>query len=401
MNTDWSERQMGEVLEFFDTRRVPLNSRQRAERQGQYPYYGASGIVDYIDDFAFDGRYLLVAEDGENLRSRKTPVAFFANGRFWVNNHAHVVRGVPAVADDQFLKDWFAQADINGYITGAAQPKLSQESLKRIRLRLPPLPTQRRIASILSAYDDLIENNTRRIEILEEMTRSLYREWFVFFRFPGHKKVKLVDSELGKIPEGWEVRSASEVLQVNPTTRVPKDAENVFLSMTALSTNSMLIGEPERRMGNSGTKFKNGDTLFARITPCLENGKTGYVQFLPTDDHVACGSTEFIVLREGVYSREMVYLLARLAPLRDHLKNSMSGATGRQRARDDAFKTYRLAVPKRSLIANFTSLVRPLFRMADTLGRKNAVLRQTRDLLLPKLISGEIDVDSLGLPEPS
>ena len=138
------ETTIGDIVEFFDRQRIPLSGKQRKERQGPYPYYGASGVIDHIDDYIFDGRYILIAEDGENLNSRKLPVAFFAEGKFWVNNHAHIVRAIPGIADDDFICAWFAQANISGYITGAAQPKLSQENLKRISLNLPPYLKQKK-----------------------------------------------------------------------------------------------------------------------------------------------------------------------------------------------------------------------------------------------------------------
>jgi type I restriction enzyme S subunit len=171
----WREVSLGEVVEIFDHKRIPLSTKQRSQRRGPYPYYGASGVIDYVDDYIFEGRYLLISEDGENLNSRQTPIAFFATGKFWVNNHAHIVRAIPDIADDYYLMSWIGNADISGYITGTAQPKLSQANLKTMRLRLPPLPTQRKIAAILSAYDDLIENNTQRIRILESGAIALPR----------------------------------------------------------------------------------------------------------------------------------------------------------------------------------------------------------------------------------
>lgn len=154
----WSTTNLGSIIDIFDYKRVPISGRERAKRKGAFAYYGASGVIDYIDDYKFAGKYLLVAEDGENFNSRKLPIAFIADGKFWVNNHAHVIRGKPGIADDHFICSWFAQANISGYITGAAQPKLSQENLKRIELHLPPYSLQRKIAAILSAFDDLIEN---------------------------------------------------------------------------------------------------------------------------------------------------------------------------------------------------------------------------------------------------
>ncbi len=200
-SSTWATRPLGEIIDLFDQKRVPLNSRERQARPGPFPYYGAQGIIDHIDGYIFEGRYILVAEDGENLNSKKLPLALFATGKFWVNNHAHILRGKAGVADDTFLLACLNDANIKPYVTGAAQPKLSQANLRQIEIPLPPLPIQRRIAGILSAYDELMENCQRRIRILEEMARALYREWFVHFRFPGHEKVPRVDSRLGPIPK--------------------------------------------------------------------------------------------------------------------------------------------------------------------------------------------------------
>ena len=213
-NGTWPTRPFGEIIDLFDHLRVPLNSRERHERQGTYPYYGAQGIIDHIDAYRFDGRYILVAEDGENLNSKKLPLALFATGKFWVNNHAHVLRGKTGIADDTFLLACLNNADVKPFVTGAAQPKLSQSNLRQIEVPLPPLPVQRRIAGIVSAYDELMENCQRRIRILEEMARALYREWFVIFRFPDHEKVPRIESPFGPIPKGWTVKSVGESFEI-------------------------------------------------------------------------------------------------------------------------------------------------------------------------------------------
>jgi len=258
---------------------------------------------------------------------------------------------------------------------------------------------QREIASILSAYDDLIENNTRRIRILEEMAQSLYRDWFVHFRFPGYKKVKMVDSTLGKIPEGWELKKVGDAVWINPSTKVPKEGQKPFVPMGSLSNDTMLINEIQFRDGNSGTKFKNGDTLFARITPCLENGKTGFVQFLTTENDVAFGSTEFIVLRSKTLIPEYVYLISRTKEFRNNAIKSMSGATGRQRVQEACFEKFLIAHPDSATLSKFAENVTPLFQRIYLLNIKNINLCLTRDLLLPKLISGEEEFEGDKLDE--
>lgn len=391
----WQEYELGDLIDIFDSKRIPLSGKQRAERKGPYPYYGASGVIDHIDDYIFDGTYILIAEDGENLNSRKLPIAFFAREKFWVNNHAHIVKGKPGICDDYFLTVWFAQANISGYITGAAQPKLSQGNLKRIKVRFPPYDTQIGISEVLSAYDDLIENNTRRIKILEEMAQTIYRGWFVKFRFPGHEKVRMTDSSLGPIPEGWEVKRASEAIEVNPRTKVPKDGEKPFVPMGSLLRDSMLIGQVELRIGNSGSKFRNGDTLFARITPCLENGKTGFVQFLPTNDDAGFGSTEFIVLRSKTLCPQFVYLMSRTDEFRGNAIKSMTGASGRQRVQVECFDKYLFPHPDQQTLSAFSDVMSILFRQINVLAKKNVVLHNARDLLLPRLISGDLSLDAV------
>ena len=269
---------------------------------------------------------------------------------------------------------------------------LNQDILNALEVPLPPLPVQRRIAGILSAYDELIENSQRRIRILETMARALYREWFIHFRVPGHEKHPRVASPLGDIPKGWEVKLLPECVDINPRVTVQRDGEKPFVPMGCLSNDSMLIADIESRGGNSGAKFKNGDTLFARITPCLENGKTGFVQFLPDAQAVGFGSTEFIVLRSRTLTPEFVYLLARSDEFRGVAIKSMSGATGRQRVQERCFDDFKIAHPPRALLDRFSAIVEPSFRMIQKLHLQIQNLRRTRDLLLPRLLSGQVNV---------
>lgn len=315
-----------------------------------------------------------------------------------------LIRPNPKVVDTRFLHHYFFGEDWRATIarntlSGATVERVPLTTFPDFPIDLPDLQTQRDIASILSTYDDLIEKNTRRIAILEEVARRIYEEWFVRFRFHGHEGVRMVDSELGLVPEGWEVVAATQAMEINPTTKVSKVGLKPFLPMNCLSDGSMLIGSPGEREGNSGSKFRNGDTLFARITPCLENGKTGFVQFLPDDEATAFGSTEFIVLRSRTLTPEFVYLLARSELFRENAIKSMSGASGRQRVREACFDSFLLAQPTRDTLSKFESVVRPMFKLVQALALKNANLRTTRDLLLPKLISGELDVSAMPAPE--
>jgi type I restriction enzyme, S subunit len=290
------------------------------------------------------------------------------------------------VSSEKYQKTFFHLAD------GAAQPNMSGSQIEGVEIPLPPLRIQRRIAGILSSYDNLIENNLRRIWILEGMARALYRGWFVYFRFPGHEAVPHVTSPLGPIPKGWEMKRAPECVYINPRLAIPREGEKPFVPMGCLANDTMLITDIETRSGNSGAKFQNGDTLFARITPCLENGKTGFVQFLPDAQTAAFGSTEFIVLRSRTLTPEFVYLLARSDEFRRNAIKSMTGASGRQRVQERCFDGFLIAQPPCSILDRFSAIVAPGFRLIHQLHLQTQNLRYTRDLLLPRLLSGQIDL---------
>ena len=175
----WQEVRLGEVAEIFDYQRIPLSTMQRMNRKGAYPYYGASGVIDYIDDFIFDGEFVLISEDGENLRTRKTPIAFKVSGKFWVNNHAHIVKGKQDYFNDLIVY-LFENLDLNPYITGAVQPKLNQSTLLNIPLKIPILETtQQKIAEILSSFDDKIDLLHRQNKTLESLAITLFRHYFI------------------------------------------------------------------------------------------------------------------------------------------------------------------------------------------------------------------------------
>ncbi len=320
-----------------------------------------------------------------------------------INAQMLIFRAEENLISNRYFFYWLlsndAQTGLKNFSSGSAQPQIPIRDLQEIELPVPPLCSQRCIAGILSTYDDLIENNARRIAILEEMAQLIYEEWFINYRFPGHESMPLVESELGPVPEGWDVVSAADAVEVNPKVKVPKEGAKPFVPMGCLSAVNMLISNIETRAGNSGTKFQNGDTLFARITPCLENGKTAYVQFLPSPESVAFGSTEFIVLRSRKLTPEFVYLLARSEDFRNNAIKSMAGADGRQRVKEACFASYMLAHPDAATLQKFHGLVHPMFDMIHVLARKNENLRQTRDLLLPRLISGELDVSAFPMPE--
>lgn len=294
--------------------------------------------------------------------------------------------------DQQFLRYLLLSPAFHLHVesitTGANVPHISGPDILRFRFPAPPLEVQVRIGSLLSAYDDLIAANARRMALLEESVHLLYREWFERMRFPGHEWKSLENG----IPSGWGLASAGDAIAFNERTPVRVDDQAPFVPMSSLATTEMNIEPIEQRVPGGGARFRNGDTLLARITPCLENGKTGFVQFLPDDDTTATGSTEFIVMRGKQVPPTWAYCLARSEAFRRFAINHLTGSDGRQRVSADELAQYQLLVPSPGDLEEWERFAQPRFEAIHVLARQNAKLREARDYLLPRLMSGQLAV---------
>lgn len=293
--------------------------------------------------------------------------------------------------DNRFVATFLSIPAAKEYLiqkaVGATMPNLNQGILDALPVVLPPRASQERIIEVLSHYDGLIDNNSRRVRVLEDAARLLFEEWFVKLRFPGREHTRIADG----VPTGWRRLFAPAVIDINPSSRLSDSNEHFWVEMADLDQGSMVVQPPIKREGRSGSKFVNGDTLLARITPCLENGKTGYVNFLP-EGVVARGSTEFIVLRSKLVTPEFVYCLARTYAFRENAIKSMIGASGRQRVQESCFDKFMVLVPPQPVLDSFTSFARPCFEQIRVLLAQTRKAREARDLLLPRLMSGEVEV---------
>lgn len=278
---------------------------------------------------------------------------------------------------------------MNGVAAGSAQPKLGIYKIEQIPISLPSFEIQHRIADILSAYDDLIENNRKQTKLLEEATQRLYKEWFVDLRFPGYEHTKIVDG----VPEGWGKCSLGDVIEFDPKVQLTKDRIKQFVPMSALNMSSMTLDTAElsETTSNSGSKFQNNDTLLARITPCLENGKTAFVHGIQSAEG-AVGSTEYIVMRSKRLNPYMVYLHARTDGFRQAAINSMSGSDGRQRVKADKLKALSYLLPPTTVVNQFGLFAAPIFELVFDLSEQAFQAACARERILPKLMSGEVEV---------
>ncbi len=333
---------------------------------------------------------------------------------------------------------------LESYSTGTTIKNVSLKMMREFNFKLPPLPEQKRIAHILGSLDDKIELNRKMNETIEQMAQTLFKSWFVDFDpvienaiIAGHpipeqfakraeirKKIiaekspsptgrsgdeglsdefrqlfpnefELID-ELGWIPKGWEVRSVEEVIQVNPRVSLKKGTVASFVEMKALPTSGYSVTDIIEKAYKGGAKFENGDILLARITPCLQNGKTAIVDFLK-EGKIGFGSTEFIILRgKCKIKTSFIACLSRLPEFRNHCIQSMVGSSGRQRVQNACFSNYFLALPSGNKLLNkFEDLLYGNFKKIYINSSLSKELSKTRDRLLPKLLSGELNIENI------
>ena len=200
---DWNEKKLGDISNFLDGRRKPIKSSDRTKMKGEYPYYGASGIIDYVNKYIFDEELILLGEDGENIVSRNSPLAFRVSGKCWINNHAHVI--VPKEGSDiDFMAHNLERINYLIYNTGTAQPKLNQEVCRKIPLITPTLPEQQKIASFLSAVDEKIQQLTAKKNLLEQYKKGVMQKLF-------SGKIRFKDENGNDFPD-WEEKRLGEYL---------------------------------------------------------------------------------------------------------------------------------------------------------------------------------------------
>jgi type I restriction enzyme S subunit len=404
MTSNFPSCPLGDITQNFDAARRPVKASDR--RPGPYPYYGAQGIVDRVDGYLFDGQFVLVAEDGENLRSRNEPIALLATGKFWVNNHAHILRG-NAKADTRFLFYAINASDISGYVTGSTIPKLSQGSLNRLRVPCPSLDDQQAIASILGAFDDKIELNYRMNETLEATARTIFKDWFVDYG-PTRAKMEglapylatdlwaLFPDRLGADdrPEGWK----SEAVLMQASWINGAAYKNMHFVERALGLPVVKIAElksgvtPQTKFTNTdlGEKYRisDGEVLFS----WSGNPDTSIDTFIWTGGSAWLNQHIFAVRDNGHRKPTLVYAMLKwLNPTFAELARNKQ-TTGLGHVTREDLGRLQVVVPPSAIELEFDHIVGPILERLRAALFEARTLAAIRDVLLPKLMSGEISI---------
>lgn len=397
MSSEWQYAMLGELTINLDTRRKPVKEADR--KPGPYPYFGASGIVDNVDGYLFDGEHLLIAEDGENLRTKQTPIAFIANGKFWVNNHAHIVVG-NGKASTQFLLYALLSTDISAYLTGAVMPKLTQGNLNRIVVPCPPVKIQQQITSLLGALDDRITLLRKTNTTLEAIAQALFKSWFVDFdpiraKLAGQAPEGMDESTaalfpdgfeksaLGAVPRGWRVGSIYEIAQV--TYGAPFASSRFSLQK---------VGRP-----------------LIRIRDLKDESPTVYTEEVHPKGRLVLPG-EIVVGMDGefrayLWGGEPAWLNQRLClfsplgdassafvrhsiiPLLAEVEASETATTVIHLGKNDIDR-FKVLIPDGSVLGAFREIADPIYARIVQSKLMASTLSALRDTLLPRLISGQL-----------
>ncbi|MBO6659571.1 MAG: restriction endonuclease subunit S [Roseivirga sp.] len=458
MSDNFISTTIEEACEIHDSRRKPIKKGDRIE--GKYPYYGASGIADYIRDYEFDGTYLLLSEDGDNLKTQKTPVAFLAKGKFWVNNHAHVLK-----AKEGNLTEYICYAlqvaDIKSYISGSTRPKITQSDMRMIPFNLPPLPEQKAIAHILGTLDDKIELNRQMNQTLEAMAQALFKSWFVDFdpvidnalaagnQIPealqarAEKRKALLDrhSEGGTteespqkgapllysnpalaalfpssfeynetldkwIPEGWEVKSVGDLATVvgggTPSTSVDEyytDNGIAWLSPKDLSGYEWkYISKGAKDITELGLKKSSAKMMPSGTVVFSSRAPIGYVAIAENELCTNQGFKSLIPNKEVPSEYLYQFLKANV----EQIESIASGSTFKE-VSGSAIKGFSILKPSKEILARFAMIIESGNKKGLVNQKETETLTQLRDTLLPQLISGKVRVpegviEKVGVP---
>jgi len=418
MNTKWSDGNIGDACVVGDGAHASIKRQQNGILYLTSKNFKEGGLdlskVDYILEsdykkyFKVDSKALTKPQVNDVLLSiigtMGEPYVFKVKDRFGLSSSVAILRPNKSSICPNFLYYWIRghifQGALYGVKGGVAQSYVSLEMIRSLPLQYPPIPAQQKIASILSAYDDLIENNTRRIKILEEMAQMLYREWFVNFRFPDYEQVKMVESKLGLIPEGWEVKPIGQVIETigggTPSTKNIEYWENGNITWYTPSdltaSKSMFISSGGKAITSLGLQ-KSSARIFPANSVMMTSRATIGVSAINTEP--ACTNQGFITCIPNEFlSAYQIYFW--IAENKDKISSFASGATFKEISKT-VFRQLPILVAQKEIRNQFVKIINPVCKQIENLQRKNINLRKTRDLLLPKLISGEIDIEKLDI----
>ena len=367
-----------EITLNYDKKRIPLSAMERTKRQGAFRYFGAQGVIDYVDDYIFDGKYLLIAEDGENLKSKRQNIAQIVEGKFWVNNHAHIVQ-----CNDKCILEYLAYLingkDVSGYITGSAQPKLSQANLNAMEFDIPSIKEQQDILSILLPIEQKIRINKEINNNLEQQAKAIFSNEFL---------------TLETLPDGWKQASLIYIADYLNGLAMQKYRPTVDeTGIPVLKIKELRQGccDDNSELCSPSIKSEyiihDGDVIFSWSGSLLVDFWCGGI----------CGLNQHLFkVTSNKYNKWFYY-----AWTKHHLDRFIAvaadKATTMGHIKRDELSKAEVLIPNEADYKRIETLLQPIYDLIIANRIENKKLAETRDTLLPKLMSGELDVSDIEL----
>ena len=339
-------KKLEEVCEILDSQRIPITAKDR--KVGQYPYYGANGLQDYVAEYIFDDELVLLAEDGGNFGSTDRPIAYRVSGKCWVNNHAHVLKAKPCI-DIDYLGYSLMFYDTSGLVNGATRQKLTQAAMREMKIPYRNSDEQKEIVRKIDGVFSLIEKSHLELHHLDQLVKSRFVE---MFGLPGTDV------------HGWGISSLGEICEINPKksqdARLTNGLLVSFVPMPSVSESGDIDAtqvKPYDEVKTGFTYFAENDVLFAKITPCMDNGKGAVATGLYNG--IGFGSTEFHVLRPAkeTATPRWIYTLTVFPQFRIDAASNMTGSAGQRRVPASFLENYRVSVPPLELQNRFAAFV--------------------------------------------
>ncbi|KAB4361078.1 hypothetical protein GAO42_06555 [Bacteroides thetaiotaomicron] len=387
---EFKKYKFGDIVNILDSKRIPLSATQRENIKGIYPFYGAQGIIDYIDDYIFDGTYLLIAEDGENLKSQKNNIAQIAIGKYWVNNHAHIVESNGS-CDIRYICYLLNKIDISGYITGSAQPKLNQANLQSIELSLPSLTVQKRIADYIDLFDSKISLNRRINDNLEQQAQALFKSWFVEKPNPQWTKGSL--SDIASFVGGYSYKGDELVDSSNTGMATIKN----YNRSGGFKTDGFKAINPSDKVKNA--QYAELFEILVAHTDLTQNaeviGNAELVLSLGEYNKIIFSMDLVKVLPSSSFPyRFLIAAMLKNKLFKGHCQGYVNGTTVLH-LNKKALPEYKVMIPTDTEAKKMNEILGGYYkRMSENL-KENDMLEQLRDTILPKLMSGELKINDL------
>ena len=358
---------------FSDMKYGKMPNKKAISDNGKYPIFSGYRIVGYCNECNLEKQELIVVARGVG----GTGCVKLSPGACFLTNLSIAVLVDEKVALKKYLYYYFRQSGLRYLDSGSAQSQITISDLRNVRVRLPSINIQEKVVEVLSLIDS-------QIEINKAINDNLQQQAFVLF------DKLMIDADNNDC-------TLSDYAYLNPKRTLAKNQIARSIDMSQLSTSGAFPSGWDMKPFNGGMRFSNGDTLLARITPCLENGKTAFIDFLDKDE-IAFGSTEYIVLSpKSSVPPEMMYCLARYPAFVDYAVKNMNGSSGRQRVSTETIGQFQLPKFDKQDLLEFRALIAPMFLKMRYNSIENMRLAKLCDALLPKLISGELDISSIQL----